>query len=244
MSVVGAALVSGALGLLGGERRNRIDQREAQKQRDFTAGEAAINRAFQQEMRNTAWQAGVADMRAAGLNPALAYSQGPASSPGGSMGGGANTAPALDTVSSAFQAAQQRKTLSLLDKQIEQTAALEKKTDAEAQSALEKERLDRYRSNYLLSKTEGQRLPMIDLLESEIAQARYGAMNTKAMADRNNVLTRIGAPLAELSDKAGTLLPILGLLGGGAGAASQVLRGIGGFRKRSTTINKYFLRRK
>lgn len=36
-------------------------------------------------MRNTEWQAAVKDMEAAGINPAVAYSRGGASSPGGSV---------------------------------------------------------------------------------------------------------------------------------------------------------------
>lgn len=50
-----------------------------------SARSAAKNRKFQERMRNTQWQAAVKDMTAAGLNPMLAYGQGPAASPSGSM---------------------------------------------------------------------------------------------------------------------------------------------------------------
>lgn len=70
------ALIGGGLSLLGGIMGNRNRSNEAVK-----------NRAFQERMRNTEWQAGVADMEKAGLNPALAYSQGGASSPSGSLAG-------------------------------------------------------------------------------------------------------------------------------------------------------------
>lgn len=47
--------------------------------------QAEINRRFQMEMSNTAYQRGMADMKKAGLNPLLAYMQGPASQPTGSQ---------------------------------------------------------------------------------------------------------------------------------------------------------------
>lgn len=54
---------------------------------------------FQERMSNTAYQRAVADMRLAGINPALAYMQGGASSPGGS------TAQMVDKIGPAISSA-------------------------------------------------------------------------------------------------------------------------------------------
>ncbi|UPW41196.1 DNA pilot protein [Sigmofec virus UA08Rod_5092] len=60
------------------------DMQLMQEQNIFNASEAQKSRDWQTEMSNTAYQRAVSDMKAAGLNPVLAYSNGGASTPSGS----------------------------------------------------------------------------------------------------------------------------------------------------------------
>lgn len=70
-----------------GYRDMRGDEREnATLAYQRTRDEAQDSRQWQMDMSNTSWQRGTADMKAAGINPMLAVSQGGASTPAGAMG--------------------------------------------------------------------------------------------------------------------------------------------------------------
>jgi hypothetical protein len=55
----------------------------------YQSDEAAANRQFQENMANTSYQRRVEDLKAAGLSPMLAYSQGGAAVPSGAQGSSA-----------------------------------------------------------------------------------------------------------------------------------------------------------
>lgn len=66
---------------------------------DFSAAEAEKERAFQTEMANSAYQRAMQDLKKAGLNPILAYSQGGASVPSVSAASGVTSSGARATSS-------------------------------------------------------------------------------------------------------------------------------------------------
>lgn len=115
-SAGGSSLVSGGLGLYGSMQTNeqnyeiaRLNREfsadQAKKSMDFTSAQALREMQFQERMSNTSYQRAMRDLKKAGLNPMLAYSQGGASTPSGASGSGAEGSPSNWTVSDKINTA-------------------------------------------------------------------------------------------------------------------------------------------
>ena len=114
-TAIAGAVIGGGLSYLGARAQNRANIGISNKQMDF-----------QREMSNTAYQRAMNDMRAAGLNPILAYKQGGASAPAGAGIPAVNEwAGAQAAVNSAFDNA---RSMALTDQSRSQSGLLTAQT--------------------------------------------------------------------------------------------------------------------
>lgn len=179
---------------------------------DANAEQAQLNRDFQADQSGTAYQRAVADMKAANLNPMLAYGNGGASTPSGS------TATMSDVVSpavsSAMQASRLQADLQNIRQQNDNLKATEKKTVADTVSttwANAKMKADIANST---ASTNSQIQLNKTLQMQAVAQAAAATSSAKQMAT-NTQLSEANLPkaknLGEFSKtKVGTFLDAVG----------------------------------
>lgn len=133
LASLGAAAVSGFASYAGQREANQANRDIARDATEASMKEAAMNRAFQADMSNSAHQRAVKDLRAAGLNPILAANNG-ASTPSGAMGQ-PQTAHMEDAlgkgVSSAMEARRLKKELDATDSQVDLNHALKETQKAQ-----------------------------------------------------------------------------------------------------------------
>jgi len=136
---IGGSAGAALSGYLSQEETNQANSAQAQR---------AMN--FSERMSNTSWQRGMADMRAAGLNPIFAYKTGGASTPVGSQATMVNPMTAAGDVlsktsSSAVALSQNKRQMKLLEQKAQ--LANQQKAHVSAQTGLAGQTEDLYRAN-------------------------------------------------------------------------------------------------
>lgn len=213
-SFLGSAL--GAVASIGGAL---IGSRSTRSSNAKSADMAREQMKFQERMSNTGYQRAVKDMKEAGLNPMLAYSQGPASTPSGAM---AEAKPEFggDVGSSAVAAAAQSAQVQQMKAQVNNIKADTENKHAEAeniQADTELKRTQRgtesYRPQLVTNQAQAARAtaeamerqlyPLIQKIQAETdtqrataSQIRSQNLLVKDLMD--NPVTRPFAPLLQM----------------------------------------------
>ena len=167
---LGTSAVSNAQSAKAAKKANEFSAAQSLLSRNFNAGQAQLDRDYQERMSNTSYQRAVGDLRAAGMNPMLSVMHAGASTPSGAN---ASSTPAKGTMAQTFGAAQNNamntKQMEVADSQIALNNAGAAKAHAEANS------LPSYRTALgglatSQTKTQGETATKIQSERKKIAQ--------------------------------------------------------------------------
>lgn len=172
------SLLGGVLGVAGQDRTNAANARQAKEQM-----------AFQERMSNTAAQRSIADYRAAGLNPALAYERTASSPSGASAVMGNAIASGLSSAADAARLNQElRQSSQIHYENLRNTRANTEKTRVEGANAiLQGDILSQERRFRAAIQPHEQRLRAAEALMME-----YGLAGEKNKSDVEKMMGRLG----------------------------------------------------
>lgn len=222
--ITGAAILTGATGLIGGIMSNSANADAQEKANEANAALAQKQMDFQERMSGTAYQRAVADMRSAGLNPALTYTQGGASTPGGASA--TMVAPRFsDIVSPAVSSAQETYRSGIARKTQESQSSLQAQQERVAETQMHYNIQSAKAADAQARRQEAE----TDRIKTETAILKAGAPGAIKRAKMESDYSGVTTPVDMILDR-------LGRVTNSVQGVKNLFKGSGGLK---TSPNKW-----